>query len=217
MGRADCLPANPDAPIKLRLQKLRLIDGDYDQFGAYWGSGHGKTHIFCAWGEDDGAEILVFVRAANRAEAENLTRGKVPGALFYPSPAVKALRSFDSLDAFTRAYIECALWLHDEDAPGGDWAQTGRINQFAEILSNSCLLEMAADCSKFQSAHAALLSDAGTAEQNGHDFWLTRNGHGAGFWDRGYPDSIGDALTAAAEACGEVNIYAGYDGKIYCE
>ncbi len=23
-------------------------------------------------------------------------------------------------------------------------------------------------------------------EQLGHDFWLTRNGHGAGFWDRGH-------------------------------
>jgi hypothetical protein len=27
--------------------------------------------------------------------------------------------------------------------------------------------------------------------QVGHDFWLTRNRHGAGFWDRGY-GKLGD-------------------------
>lgn len=30
-------------------------------------------------------------------------------------------------------------------------------------------------------------------EQIGHDFWLTRNGHGAGFWDGDYVN--GDAIT----------------------
>lgn len=33
----------------------------------------------------------------------------------------------------------------------------------------------------------------------GHDFWLTRNGHGAGFWDRGLGD-LGERLTEAAKA-----------------
>lgn len=40
-----------------------------------------------------------------------------------------------------------------------------------------------------------------------HDFWLTRNGHGAGFWDRGYPDDLGDRLTKAAKAAGSRDLY----------
>lgn len=40
------------------------------------------------------------------------------------------------------------------------------------------------------------------AGQCGHDFALTRNHHGAGFWDRGYGD-LGDRLTVAAQSFGE--------------
>lgn len=48
-----------------------------------------------------------------------------------------------------------------------------------------------------------------------YDFWLTRNGHGAGFWDGDY-GSIGDQLTAIAETFGECTLYVGDDGLIYC-
>lgn len=49
--------------------------------------------------------------------------------------------------------------------------------------------------------------------QIGHDFTLTRNGHGAGFWDRGLGD-VGDALTDLCKPFGEVSAYVGDDGKI---
>lgn len=49
-------------------------------------------------------------------------------------------------------------------------------------------------------------------EQLGHDFYLTRNGHGAGFWDRYYGDAdegvgadIGRILTDLADSFGESN------------
>jgi hypothetical protein len=49
----------------------------------------------------------------------------------------------------------------------------------------------------------------------GHDFWLTRNGHGAGFWDRDLGE-IGERLTKASEAYG-----SGYfwieNGKVFGE
>ena len=50
---------------------------------------------------------------------------------------------------------------------------------------------------------------------HGHDFWLTRNRHGAGFWDRGYPEAIGKALTDAAHAEGSADWCVGDDGNIY--
>lgn len=47
-----------------------------------------------------------------------------------------------------------------------------------------------------------------------HDFWLTRNCHGAGFWDGDYP-VWGEKLTAIAHMFAEVDLYVGDDGKIY--
>jgi hypothetical protein len=50
--------------------------------------------------------------------------------------------------------------------------------------------------------------------QGGHDFWLTRNGHGAGFWDGDWPEEVGKRLTEASKKYGEVYLYV-QDGKIF--
>lgn len=61
------------------------------------------------------------------------------------------------------------------------------------------------------------------AEQFGHDLALTRNRHGAGFWDRGLGEA-GYVLTAWAESLGELQIFHGHDsihpewaGKFHAE
>ena len=41
---------------------------------------------------------------------------------------------------------------------------------------------------KFLKEAADLLTEEWTDEQIGHDLWLTRGGHGAGFWDRNLPN-----------------------------
>ena len=80
------------------------------------------------------------------------------------------------------------------------------------------------DCSAFQSDNDNLLADwyekcGETEERAGHDFWLTREHHGAGYWDRWSSNTnegrIGDELTKAAHAYGEMYLYVGDDGKIY--
>lgn len=48
-----------------------------------------------------------------------------------------------------------------------------------------------------------------------HDFWLTRNGHGAGFWDGDYEKELGEKLTAICKKIGSIYIYVGDDNKIY--
>jgi len=59
------------------------------------------------------------------------------------------------------------------------------------------------------------------AEQIGHDFWLTRNGHGSGFWDRQYDndpaETLGTRLSAVAEEFVHLDVVMGDDGKIYFE
>ena len=51
-----------------------------------------------------------------------------------------------------------------------------------------------------------------------HDFILTRNGHGTGFWDTGrWVEPWGDKLTKLSESFGTLSAYIGDDGSIYGE
>ncbi len=116
----------------------------------------------------------------------------------------------DTLDAFTKGYIEAALWSStDEHGEPLDAVHT------VDDIAPATLATMIADCTDFCTANAALLADGGQSDDyNGHDFWLTRCGHGAGFWDRGLGE-VGDKLTEAASAYGSVDLYVGDDGLIY--
>jgi hypothetical protein len=112
------------------------------------------------------------------------------------------------LDSFTRAYVECALWSStDEDGEPLDSAYS------VDDIAPDTLQAMIEDCQAFQADQSADLAEM-SAEQAGHDFWLTRNRHGAGFWDRGLGD-VGQRLTDAAHVWGSVDLYVGDDGRIY--
>lgn len=117
----------------------------------------------------------------------------------------------DSLDEFTTAYIECALWstYDNSNESGGEPLDA---NYGPEDIAPATLARMVDDCNVFRLTEGALLAKAGTDAQNGHDFWLTREGHGAGFWDRGY-GTVGDKLTKVCKAYGSFDLTV-YDGKI---
>lgn len=111
------------------------------------------------------------------------------------------------LEEFTRQYIVTALWssLDDNDQPLDD--------QYDQSdLAPATLSRMRADCQKFHAANKQHYQDASTA---GHDFWLTRNRHGAGFWDGDYAEPESTLLTQAAHAFGECDLYVGDDGQLY--
>jgi len=75
---------------------------------------------------------------------------------------------------------------------------------------------MREDVKKFITENEEAIKASGMSdEQLGHDLWLTRNHHGAGFWDRGYDEEIGKKLTDAAQELGGTDLYIGDDGEIY--
>lgn len=117
------------------------------------------------------------------------------------------------LDAFTRAYLECALWssTDDDGTPLDDSCGP-------DAIAPDALARMVEDCRRFRESHRDLYADGWSDEQAGHDFWLTRNGHGAGFWDR-YDDcpqaEAGERLSDAARHWGTCNLYRGDDGLLY--
>ena len=48
-----------------------------------------------------------------------------------------------------------------------------------------------------------------------HDFILTANHHGAGFWDGDWMKGVDKILTDAAHSVGEINVYVGDDKQLY--
>jgi len=123
--------------------------------------------------------------------------------------------SIRSLDEFTLAYIEAALWTEEEYLQ----EQDPNIDVNYYNINVETLHKMIEDCKDFQESNEQLLDEA---EQKhhflrssaGHDFWLTRNGHGAGFWDRGL-GKTGDELSAMSKSYGSFDLYVGDDGVIY--
>lgn len=113
----------------------------------------------------------------------------------------------DNDDAFT-AYLECALWLEtvfDED--GND---LGHAEDFWDVddIDADTLAEHRADLDAFiedQEENFESLLNSMTSGSIGHDFYLTRNRHGAGFWDRGL-GPIGDVISDAARVYGEAEV-----------
>lgn len=122
------------------------------------------------------------------------------------------------LDAFTQAYIECALWSSTDDK-----GEPLDREHSPDDIDPATLQGMISDCQDFQESNRELLERAyalythspewSHESQAGHDFWLTRNGHGAGFWDRGL-GAVGQELTQAAKIYGSVYLSA-YEGKVY--
>jgi len=128
------------------------------------------------------------------------------------------------MDAFTQGYMACALWSsNDGSTPAG--GEPLDKNHGIEDIAPESARRMEADCQKFQRDNAALLDafyaevrytgTEGPASLAGHDFWLTRNHHGSGFWDEEASQDVTKGLTDAAHAFGEQDMYVGDDGRLY--
>lgn len=196
MGRSN---NHDDDTATVTLFRVRFVDGDYDCGGVYWGGGRGVQPLYAAIG--DGFED--YRRADSLEDARRSLLTDFPGL---------TIQTDDVNDDFLAAYIECALWasMDNADESGGEPLDA---NYSPEDIAPETLERMRADCAKFYAANRDDID--GENARAGHDFWLTRNGHGAGFWDGGWPEEIGERLTAASKAFGEADLYVGDDGLIY--
>lgn len=105
---------------------------------------------------------------------------------------------------------------HDSDCGRETGGEPLDKNYRPEDIDLRSLHRMIEDCANFKHwCREALAESKLSDEQAGHDLWLTRNGHGAGFWDRGLPAAIDEELSNAARAMGSVDLYVGDDGKVY--
>lgn len=121
---------------------------------------------------------------------------------------------YNDQETFIRGYFECALW---SSTLGDDCGTPMDQDYTLDDLADETVEVMRADCADFYESNIgvlALYADQRSWDDAGHDFWLTRNGHGAGFWDRGLED-IGRTLSDRAHQCGESNLYIGDDQRIH--
>lgn len=218
----------------VRVFRVIMVDGAYDDGGAYWGAS--DKAVFCAR-DENGDEAFTRAKSIDSAvkhfeiPADRLDLTDDP---------------MDHIDEFFEAYVTAALWSstdNQKDCPKCDAQGTTEDGKCSECnghcrvpdpdgnggspldenyseadLSPECLASLRKDCEAFVRNHgfpkygARCYSDA---QKAGYDFFLTQCGHGTGFWDRGLGD-VGDKFSKFAKAFGSVDLYVGDDGKIHC-
>lgn len=193
MGRATIHDEPKEWAGELTIRNIHLDEGGYDENGTYFGTG---TDLW--WYANEEGTIDAVLRAVSRKVAEKKIHEIYPNATF--STAI-------DVEAFVAQYLETALWSSTEDETPLDKDHT--VDDFAP----EALAEMRKDCESFCEKFGHLFR--GEESNAGHDFWLTRNGHGCGFWDGDWPEDVGKALTEASKAYGQCDLYVGDDGHIY--
>lgn len=119
-------------------------------------------------------------------------------------------------DNFFNAYLEASLWSSlDDDCEPLDMLDLDVSIETQELMRQ--------DCDKFYDDNDHLITSENCLtgydcdEQAGHDFWLTRNGHGTGFWDSGrWENDVVEQLDKAAKAFGEFYLFP-QNGEIHGE
>ena len=113
------------------------------------------------------------------------------------------------LETFLHQYIETALWSSTDESD-----EPMDKNYGPQDIDSATLDKMKKDCLDFMrkaGQHIIGMKITNAA----HDFWLNRNGHGAGFWDGDWPEVEGKTLDKLSESFGTFDLYVGDDGKIH--
>jgi len=121
---------------------------------------------------------------------------------------------------FVSSYLATAAWITVDAGENDEFTKEAK-----QIAKKDCLTFIAIVIKEFgaEKAHPLLtVQGDDLTSLTAHDFFLTRNGHGTGFWDK--PEMYGgqenaDRLTAICEEMGiaEVNHIKGKKSKLMFE
>jgi hypothetical protein len=180
-----------------KIFQIELCQG-YDNGGAYWGMG---DNLYAAYGEG----FQQYHRAKSLDDAHTKF------SLLFPEITFEK----DYFQEFFIAYATAALWSSndDDDIPLDS-------NFSIDDFDDDALQKLEKDCREFlEKAKDFILNDKrhqNPFERAGHDFWLTRQGHGVGFWDGDWDEPAATELTELSEEFGEFYLYV-IDDKIGAE
>lgn len=131
-----------------------------------------------------------------------------------------------NLTRMVSGYTECIAWADCNEDCGPEFEGASFSAELLAAAETDCAAFIA-QCGETLLDQLAELAPEYSDERFGHDFWLTRGGHGAGFWDRkeletrteigdkvgGY--TLGERLTSVAQTFPNRDCYVGDDGQIY--
>ncbi len=129
------------------------------------------------------------------------------------------------IDAVVTAYVGTLLWSEScrGDAPhfdcGGDDcdASLQSLDYDADDMHADAMESIRADVAGFIASNADDIDSLNlSAEDIGHNFMLSRCGHGAGFFDRGWREA-GDRLQDAARVYGDTHAWVDGEGYVRVE
>lgn len=106
----------------------------------------------------------------------------------------------NKIDDFTQAYIQALFFTLDTEITTHE-------------LADETIDRIKKDCEKFQKEAGDIITY--NEKQAGHDFWLTRNHHGAGFWDGDWEKQAENILMEICKQFSENTCYLGDNNLIY--
>lgn len=132
------------------------------------------------------------------------------------------LIQFAQSDPFVKGYIAAMLWAETHSTETEDSEDDGEsfdtLGYTVGDFDTEALKEIICDCGAFERLalvplyHCYADGSLQNAEYAGHNFYLTRNRHGAGFWDMGLPVlsslDCGKVLTELSHTFGTQGLYA---------
>ncbi len=139
-------------------------------------------------------------------------------------------------DEFTAQYLETSVWAStvmlpvapeelidgcmdvDDEHPLHGLSEDDNLDSRFGIydFTADALRQACWDCDAFRASHSDDLEDEDDGHA-GHNFWLNRNGHGAGFWDGDYEEKKGERLSAGCEAFRELHVWVDEEGALHFE
>lgn len=127
-----------------------------------------------------------------------------------------------NLKDLVAGYVDAMLWAEHTEHDGKDQGSFESCGYAQDDIALSAAKEIVRDCQAFCEIHSTLwefdaqgnpLAEKADLYAIGQNFYLSRNGHGAGFFDSGMSEAR--ALQQAAKTYGTQGLYLGDNGKLY--
>lgn len=218
------------------IERLVVVDGDYDLSGTYWGFGDKSEPMWCGYtlGEDGSHDngIRIFVRANRFHEAMDQIEHDLHNALGgnefkfdFKRPGEDAIygETLASIGDMVQSYLDTARFT--DMGPDSNIPDTLPFSKRAQFDAALDILNFIDDVRSDENARegihrtltwSGLMKSLGEGEytltQLAGDLWYDRNGHGVGAWTRGL-STLGDRLSKIARDMGSRSVYTN-DNKV---
>jgi len=114
---------------------------------------------------------------------------------------------------FVGSYLSAVLWIEGNDEEEDSYCFSNLSREVLERAEQDARIFFS--LARDQGIDLGKHEWAGKIGSVAHDFLLTRNEHGAGFWDGDWDEPLDETFTEISHMMGVVEFYVGDDGLVY--